>query len=85
MARISLDPPRALLYRVLERYSVRAYGDILEPGPAFAHNSRAIWALRTCAFSRSGASAALSRPRRILAAGSPTSSWPRASAVTSTR
>ena len=84
MARISLDP-RALLYRVLERYSVRAYGDILEPGPAFAHNSRVIWAWRTCAFSRSGASAALSRPRPILAAGSPTSSWPAASAVTSTR
>jgi AhpD family alkylhydroperoxidase len=44
MARISLDPPRTLLYRVLERYSVRTYGEILEPGMALAHNSRVIWA-----------------------------------------
>jgi AhpD family alkylhydroperoxidase len=44
MARISLVPPRTLLYRVLERYSVRAYGDMLEPGRALAHNSRVIWA-----------------------------------------
>lgn len=44
MARISLDPPRTLLFRVLERYSVRTYGDILDPGRALAHNSRVIYA-----------------------------------------
>ncbi|MGN6794320.1 MAG: carboxymuconolactone decarboxylase family protein [Streptosporangiaceae bacterium] len=42
MARISLDPPRTLLYRVLEWYSRRAYGTVLEPGRALAHNSRLI-------------------------------------------
>jgi AhpD family alkylhydroperoxidase len=40
MARISLDPPRTPLYRVLEWYSRRVYGDVLEPGKALAHNSR---------------------------------------------
>jgi AhpD family alkylhydroperoxidase len=44
MARISLDPPRTLLYRVLERYSMRTYGDVLDPGRALAHNSRVIYA-----------------------------------------
>jgi AhpD family alkylhydroperoxidase len=44
MARISLDPPRTLLYRVLEWYSRRTYGDVLEPGRALAHNSRVIMA-----------------------------------------
>ena len=40
MARISLDPPRTMLYRVLEWYSRRVYGEVLEPGKALAHNSR---------------------------------------------
>ena len=40
MARISLDPPRTPLYRVLEWYSRRVYGEVLEPGKALAHNSR---------------------------------------------
>jgi len=44
MARISLDPPRTLLYRVLEWYSLRTYGEVLEPGRALAHNSRVIFA-----------------------------------------
>jgi AhpD family alkylhydroperoxidase len=43
MARISLEPPRTLLYRVLERYSKRTYGDVLEPGRALAHNQRVIF------------------------------------------
>jgi AhpD family alkylhydroperoxidase len=43
MARISLDPPRTPLYRLLERYSIRTYGDVLEPGRALAHNSRLIY------------------------------------------
>ncbi len=38
MARISLDPPRTLLYRLVEWYSRRVYGDMLEPGKAMAHN-----------------------------------------------
>ena len=42
MARISLDPPRTLIYRVLEWYSRRVYGEVLEPGRALAHNPRLI-------------------------------------------
>lgn len=44
MARISLDPPRTTLYRILEWYSRRTYGDVLDPGRALAHNSRVIYA-----------------------------------------
>jgi len=44
MARISLDPPRTALVRVLTWYSKRAYGAVLEPGLALAHNSRVIYA-----------------------------------------
>ncbi|HEX9034819.1 MAG TPA: carboxymuconolactone decarboxylase family protein [Streptosporangiaceae bacterium] len=44
MARISLDPPRTPLYRMLEWYSRRAYGAVLDPGRALAHNSRVIYA-----------------------------------------
>jgi len=40
MARISLDPPRTLVFRLLESYSRRVYGEVLEPGKALAHNSR---------------------------------------------
>jgi AhpD family alkylhydroperoxidase len=40
MARISLEPPRTPMYRVLERYSTRVYGQVLEPGKALAHNPR---------------------------------------------
>lgn len=43
MARISLDPPRTPLYRLLERYSIRTYGTVLEPGRALAHHSRLIF------------------------------------------
>lgn len=42
MARISLDPPRTPIYRVLEWYSRRVYGEVLEPGRALAHNPRLI-------------------------------------------
>jgi AhpD family alkylhydroperoxidase len=44
MARISLDPPRTLFIRVLEWYSRRTYGDVLEPGLALGHNARVLWA-----------------------------------------
>jgi AhpD family alkylhydroperoxidase len=44
MARISLDPPRTPLVRLLEWYSRRTYGTVLEPGLALAHNPRVIWA-----------------------------------------
>jgi AhpD family alkylhydroperoxidase len=44
MARISLDPPRTLLYRLMEWYSRRLYGDVLDPGKALAHNSRVLFA-----------------------------------------
>jgi len=44
MARISLDPPRTAFLRIMELYSKRVYGAILEPGLALAHNSRVLWA-----------------------------------------
>lgn len=44
MARISLDPPRTPLYRVVEWYSRHLYGDVLDPGKALAHNSRVLFA-----------------------------------------
>lgn len=40
MARISLDPPRTLLYRIGEWYSKRTYGTVLDPGRAIAHNRK---------------------------------------------
>jgi AhpD family alkylhydroperoxidase len=44
VARISLDPPRTVFIRLLEWYSRRAYGDVLDPGRALAHNRRVLWA-----------------------------------------
>lgn len=44
MARISLDPPRTPVFRLLEWYSRRTYGDVLDPGRALAHNMRVLWA-----------------------------------------
>jgi AhpD family alkylhydroperoxidase len=38
MARISLNPPRNLTYRLAERYIRRKYGATLEPAAAVAHN-----------------------------------------------
>ncbi|MFB7090430.1 carboxymuconolactone decarboxylase family protein [Streptomyces sp. NPDC056296] len=43
MARVSLTPPRTLLLRVMEWYSRRAYGKVLDPGKALAHNPRVLW------------------------------------------
>ncbi|MEU3556939.1 carboxymuconolactone decarboxylase family protein [Streptomyces fragilis] len=40
MARISLDPPRTLLYRIGAWYSRRAYGEVLDPLRALAHHRR---------------------------------------------
>ena len=40
MARISLDPPRTLSYRIAARFSRRRYGAVLDPVAAVAHNSR---------------------------------------------
>ncbi len=40
MARISLDPPRTLLNRVLAALSRRRYGAVLEPLAAVGHNAR---------------------------------------------
>ncbi|WP_265522113.1 carboxymuconolactone decarboxylase family protein [Oerskovia flava] len=39
MARISLDPPRTILNRVLATYSRRRYGDVLEPLRAVGHHA----------------------------------------------
>jgi alkylhydroperoxidase family enzyme len=40
MARISLDPPRTLSYRLAARFSRRRYGTVLDPVAAVAHNRR---------------------------------------------
>ncbi len=42
MARISLDPPRTPLVRLIEWYSRRTYGAVLDPGLAMAHNMRVL-------------------------------------------
>ena len=39
MARISLDPPRTLSYRLAARFSRRRYGAVLDPVAAVAHNA----------------------------------------------
>ncbi len=44
MARISLDPPRTPLNRMVDWYARRLYGDMLDPGRALGHNSRVLYA-----------------------------------------
>jgi hypothetical protein len=39
MARISLDPPQTLAYRIGTWFIRRRYGTMLDPGAAVAHNS----------------------------------------------
>ena len=43
MARISLDPPRTLSYRLAAWFSRRRYGAVLDPAAALAHNLRVGW------------------------------------------
>ncbi|MEW2082882.1 carboxymuconolactone decarboxylase family protein [Streptomyces sp. NPDC005283] len=43
MARISLTPRRSLLFRAVEWYSKRAYGKVIDPARALAHNPRVLW------------------------------------------
>jgi alkylhydroperoxidase family enzyme len=38
MARISLDPPKTLSYRIGAQFARRRYGVMLDPGAAIAHN-----------------------------------------------
>jgi AhpD family alkylhydroperoxidase len=40
MARISLDPPRTLSYRIAEWFVRRRFGDMMDPVRAVAHNRR---------------------------------------------
>jgi AhpD family alkylhydroperoxidase len=40
MSRISLDPPRTLIYRLTEWYSRRRFGVIADPAAAMGHNPR---------------------------------------------
>ena len=40
MARISLDPPKTLSYRIGTRFARRRYGVMLDPGAAMAHNMK---------------------------------------------
>lgn len=42
MARISLNPRRTLLLRLVEWYSKRAYGKVLEPGRVLSHHPRVL-------------------------------------------
>ena len=44
MARISLSPPRTPLFRIVDWYCRRLYGDMLDPGKALAHNPRVLYA-----------------------------------------
>jgi alkylhydroperoxidase family enzyme len=43
MARISLDPPRTLSYRLASWFSRRRYDAVLDPAAALAHNLRVGW------------------------------------------
>ncbi|MFJ8274457.1 carboxymuconolactone decarboxylase family protein [Streptomyces sp. NPDC094154] len=43
MARVSLTAPRTRLFRLVEWYSRRAYGKVLDPARALAHNPRVLW------------------------------------------
>ncbi|POX43878.1 carboxymuconolactone decarboxylase family protein [Streptomyces sp. Ru72] len=43
MARISLTPRRTLFFRLMEWYSKRTYGKVLDPGRALAHQPRVLW------------------------------------------
>jgi AhpD family alkylhydroperoxidase len=45
VARISLDPPRGLVFRIGEWYSKRVYGAVLDPGRAWAHNTKVLLGL----------------------------------------
>jgi AhpD family alkylhydroperoxidase len=42
VTRIPLDPPRSLTIRLIEWYSRRTYGAVLDPGAAIAHNRRVL-------------------------------------------
>ena len=42
MARISLDPPRTLIYRLTEWYSRRRFGVVADPAAAMGHNPRVL-------------------------------------------
>jgi AhpD family alkylhydroperoxidase len=42
MARISLDPPRSLLFRAVEWYCKRVYKEVPDPARALAHNPRVL-------------------------------------------
>jgi alkylhydroperoxidase family enzyme len=44
MARISLDPPRTLTYRLVEWYSRRRFGAVAAPAAAMGHNMRVLLA-----------------------------------------
>jgi AhpD family alkylhydroperoxidase len=44
MARISLDPPRTLIYRLTEWYSRRQWGVVADPAAAMGHNPRVLLA-----------------------------------------
>ena len=42
MARISLDPPRTLVWRLTEWYSKRRFGAVADPAAAMGHNPRVL-------------------------------------------
>jgi hypothetical protein len=44
MPRIYLSPSRTLLLRIVEWYSKRTYGEVLDPARAYAHHDKALFA-----------------------------------------
>jgi AhpD family alkylhydroperoxidase len=42
MARISLDPPRSMVYRLTEWYSRRRWGTVADPAAAMGHNPKVL-------------------------------------------
>ena len=42
MARIPLDPPRSLVYRLTEWYSRRKWGVVADPAAAMGHNPKVL-------------------------------------------
>ena len=42
MTRIPLDPPRTLIYRLVDGYSRRRFGTVADPVAAMGHNPRVL-------------------------------------------
>jgi len=47
MARIPLEHRRTIFVRLMEAYSRRRYGQVLQPGLAVLHNRKVLWSMIT--------------------------------------